>query len=85
MDQQHIIADLETRAKAAGLTMGEACKRADLHPTTFSRWKLSAKNPKPVGANLGSLSRLQEVVVAAERAKPCTRKPADATSDRMVA
>ena len=74
MDQQHIIADLEARAKAAGLTMGEACKRAALHPTTFSRWKLSLRNPSPVGANLGSLSRLQEVVVAAERTARRPRK-----------
>ena len=69
MDQQTIIADLEARARKAGLTIGEACTLADLHPTTFSRWKLSDKNPKPVGANLGSLTRLQAVIVTAERAK----------------
>ncbi|HEX8414799.1 MAG TPA: hypothetical protein VF637_13065 [Sphingomicrobium sp.] len=67
MDQQQIIADLEARAKAAGLTMGEACTRANLHPTTFSRWKLSEKNPEPVGATLSSLNRLQNVISASEQ------------------
>jgi len=68
MEQQQIIADLEARAKAAGLTIGEACRRADLHPTTFSRWKLSEKNRRPVGANLDSISRFRAVVEAAEQA-----------------
>jgi hypothetical protein len=66
MDQQQIIADLERRARSAGLTMGEACSRAKLHPTTFSRWKLSERNPDPVNANLGSLRRLEAVITAAE-------------------
>lgn len=68
MDQQQIIADLETRARAAGLTMGEACSRAELHPTTFSRWKQSERNPNPVGANLASINKLRAVVEAAEQA-----------------
>lgn len=67
MDQQQFIADLEARAKAAGLTIRDACVRADLHPTTFSRWKLTDRNSKPVNANFASLSRLREVVEAAER------------------
>jgi len=70
MDQQQIIADIEARAKAVGLTIGEACNRADLHPTTFSRWKLSEKNPKPVGANLASISRLRDVIEQAETSRP---------------
>lgn len=68
MDQQTIIADLESRAKAAGITIGEACQRANLHPTTFSRWKKSERNPNPVSANLGSLSRLQAVLTDAQAA-----------------
>lgn len=66
MDQQQIIADLEARARAAGLTIGEACSRAELHPTTFSRWKLSERNPSPTGANLASINRLRAVIEAAE-------------------
>lgn len=66
MDQQEIIADLEARAKAAGLTIAEACSRAGLHPTTVSRWKLSERNPRPVGATLASIGRLRGVIEAAE-------------------
>lgn len=69
MDQQQIIADLEARARAAGLTIAEACARAKLHPTTFSRWKASEKNPSPVNANLGSINRLRDVVEEAEQAR----------------
>lgn len=66
MDQQEIIADLEARAKAAGLTIAEACSRAGLHPTTVSRWKLSERNPRPVGATLASIGKLRGVIEAAE-------------------
>ncbi|WP_422057736.1 hypothetical protein [Sphingomonas sp.] len=78
MDQQQIIADLETRARAAGLTMGEACSRAELHPTTFSRWKQSERNPNPVGANLTSINKLKAVVEAAEEAAAAAPSSAEA-------
>lgn len=67
MDQQTIIADLEARAKAAGLAIFEVCKLAGVHPTTFSRWKLSEKNPKPIGATIKSLSALDEALRKIER------------------
>lgn len=76
MDQQEIITDLEGRAKAVGLTIAEVCSRAELHPTTFSRWKLSEKNTKPVGANLASISRLRSVIEEAEAAAASQPKPA---------
>jgi transcriptional regulator with XRE-family HTH domain len=62
MDQQAIIADLEARAKERGLTIQELCSRAGVHPTTFSRWKKSDKNPDPIGATVKLLSRLSEVL-----------------------
>lgn len=62
MDQQTIIADIETRAAAVGLPISEVCKRANLHPTTFSRWKLSEKNSDPIGATIKSLAALDEVL-----------------------
>ena len=68
MDQQTIIAEIEARAKALALPMGEVCRRAGLHPTTFSRWKLSDKNPEPIGATIKSLSALSDVLDAAEAA-----------------
>lgn len=58
MDQQTVIADMEERAKAAGVSMRQVCEKADVHPTTFSRWKLSEKNPEPIGATLASLNKL---------------------------
>lgn len=66
MDQQTIIAELEARAKAVGLRMSEVCRRANVHPTTFSRWKLSDKNADPIGATIKSLSAIDEVLKTAE-------------------
>lgn len=69
MDQQEIIARLEARAKSVGLPMSEACKRAGIHPTTFSRWKLSDRNPAPKGATIMSVSKLEDVIAAHEAAQ----------------
>lgn len=62
MDQQAIIADIEARAQRVGLSISELCRKADVHPTTFSRWKRSDKNPQPVGATIATLSKLQGVL-----------------------
>lgn len=56
MDQQQIIEALEARAKALNVPMGTICTAAGVHPTTFSRWKKSDRNPDPIGASLKSLS-----------------------------
>lgn len=66
MDQQAIIADLEARAAALGLPISEVCRKAGLHPTTFSRWKRSDKNTDPIGATIKSLNALDEVLRRAE-------------------
>ena len=66
MDQQQIIAALEGRAKRLRLPMSEICKRAGIHPTTFSRWKVSDQNLRPINANLGSLSKIEAAISAAE-------------------
>lgn len=42
----------------AGVSINSVCKRAGVHPTTFSRWKKSPKNPDPIGANLHSIGKL---------------------------
>ncbi|MDE2434705.1 MAG: transposase [Sphingomonadales bacterium] len=70
MDQQEIIASLESRARTAGLAMSEVCRRANIHPTTFSRWKQSEKNPDPIGATIKSLSALDDVLKQTEAASP---------------
>ncbi len=58
MDQQSTIREIERRAKAARIPLSELCRRAEIHPTTFFRWKKSPKNPDPVGANFHSIEAL---------------------------
>lgn len=58
MEQEAIVKDLEARAKAAGLSMSELCKLADVWPGTVSRWKPSEKNPEPIGITFKTLSKL---------------------------
>lgn len=58
MDQQEIIAEIESRAARLGLTISKVCEVAGIHATTFSRWKLSERNPEPVGATIKSLNAL---------------------------
>lgn len=69
MDQQSIIASIEDRAKGLGLPMAEVCRRAGIHPTTFSRWKLSGENLDPTGATIKSLTKLEAALFAAETAQ----------------
>lgn len=66
MDQQQIIAQLEARAKALGASISQICEDAGIHPTTFSRWKLSERNPDPVGATMNSLTKLDQALTARE-------------------
>jgi hypothetical protein len=62
MDQQDIISEIEDRAAKLHLSIGELCRQANVHPTTFSRWKKSEKNPDPIGATIKSLSKMIEVL-----------------------
>ncbi len=67
MDQQIIIAVIVSRAKALGLTIGQVCNDAGVHPSTFSRWRKTKKNQNPMDAKLKSLAALDEAVKAHER------------------
>lgn len=62
MDQKEVISQLERRARAAGLTVAALCRRADIAPITFRRWRAGTSDP-------GSrrLARVEEIVLAAER------------------
>lgn len=60
MDQQNIIGEIEQRARALNISISDLCEAADIHPTTFSRWKLSERNPDPIGATLKSLTALTQ-------------------------
>lgn len=58
MNQESVIADIEAKARRAGISINRLCKKADLNPTTFSRWKRSERNPEPIGATLHSIGKL---------------------------
>lgn len=58
MNQQDIIAEIESRAARLKLPISEVCETAGVHPTTFSRWKKSEKNPDPIGATLKTIEAL---------------------------
>lgn len=67
MEQQKIIADFEARATALGMSIGAICEEAGIHRTSFSRWKLSDKNPKPIGLTLHSLNKMNAAFERLER------------------
>jgi transcriptional regulator with XRE-family HTH domain len=69
MDQESVISDIERRAQRAGLSIRLLCERADVHPTTFSRWKRTERNPDPMGASLLAIGRLYDALdtIAAEQ------------------
>lgn len=69
MDQQDIIAQIEERARDAGVSISTVCEEADIHPTTFSRWKKSDRNPDPIGATIKSLSALTDALDRIEARK----------------
>lgn len=69
MDQESVISDIERRAREINVPIRELCRRAELNPTTFSRWKKSERNPEPIGANLHTIGRLYAAIeaIVAER------------------
>lgn len=66
MDQESIIADIEARAWSLGISINSLCKRAGVHPTTFSRWKKSERNPEPIGVTLKTVRKLYSALDAIE-------------------
>lgn len=67
MNQESVIADIEWRARKAGVSIREVCSRAGVHNTTFSRWKKSERNPDPMGASLLAIGRLYSALEIIER------------------
>lgn len=76
MNQETVIADIERRARNAGISIREVCIRAGVHPTTFSRWKRSEKNPEPMGASLHAIGDIYSAIdqLISERARKPRRK-----------
>lgn len=71
MDQQSIIADMDRRARAAGVSMGQVCDAAGVARSTFYRWKRVPENPEPISATLTSLNKLEGALVKFENQIPC--------------
>lgn len=71
MEQQSIVRDIERRAKASRVSIAELCRRAGISPDTFFKWRKTARNPDPVGANLHSVEALYRELgkIEAEDAK----------------
>lgn len=81
MDQQTIIADIEAQARRIGVSMSDVCRRAEIHPTTFSRWKKSERNPEPTGATIKSLTALQAALAALSAEHAGTVPPASSEAE----
>ena len=67
MDQQEIVASFEDRARALGLPIASLCAKAGIAASTFSRWKRSDRNPKPVSMTLSSMGAVERVLADGER------------------
>lgn len=76
MNQESIIADIEGRAWSVGVSVTALCKQAGVHPTTFSRWKKSERNPQPIGATLHSIGKLYDALDQVEKTTRRRRKVA---------
>lgn len=74
MDQQAVIADIERRAFIAGVSISELCRLAGVHPTTFSRWKQSPRNPEPLGATLKTIDKLNKALRKLPQERRAARK-----------
>lgn len=75
MNQESVIADIESRARRAGVSIRALCLRAQVHPVTFSKWKRSARNPDPMSATLNSIGRLYDALqqIEDEHAAECRK------------
>lgn len=77
MDQENLIADIEMRAFCAGISISALCREAGVHPTTFSRWKKSDRNPEPISVTLRSIKKIYDTLAAIEaKSRRRTRKVA---------
>ena len=66
MDQENLIADIEMRAFCAGISISALCREAGVHPTTFSRWEKSDRNPEPISLTLRSIKKIYAALAVAE-------------------
>lgn len=74
MDQQEAIAEIEREARRAGFSIAALCKRADIHPSTYWRWKKTRRNPKPTNASYSAIvslrTTLKEMIAERDAGEP---------------
>lgn len=66
MNQDSVIADIEARAWDVGISINALCRQAGVHPTTFSRWKRSERNPEPLTPTFRTIRKLYDALSAIE-------------------
>jgi predicted transcriptional regulator len=62
MNPIDIVDDLTQRARRAGLSMAEVCRRAGIAESTPSRWKAGTFEPR-----LSVLRKVEDVIAAEEK------------------
>lgn len=61
MEQKAIIEEWERRARAAGISVAELCRRAGIHQPSFCKWKVGEN-----GITLASIHKVDAALSAAE-------------------
>jgi predicted transcriptional regulator len=64
MDTPNLILVTEDRARAAGLSIAEVCRRAGVYQSTWTRWKRGSNAP-----NFGTWNKVLRVIEGAEQAR----------------
>jgi len=62
MNQQSTVRDIEKRAQERRISVPELCRRAGIAVSTFYRWKKTANNPDPKGANMHLIEQLYQAL-----------------------
>ena len=74
MERTLSVGQIEKRARLAGVSVSEVCRRADVHPTTFFRWKRSLRTSDAPAATLRSLTKITAALYAIEAEAKDQRK-----------
>jgi hypothetical protein len=66
MDQQAKVREIEERARRAYSSVRAVCRRANVTPSTFARWKRTDGNPEPTSMTLSTLQRIERALCEIE-------------------
>lgn len=78
--QQQVVSEIEDRAHSLRVSMNFVLQRANVAPSTFTRWKKEPGDPKRVGATMTLVTRLHVALdeIAADMSARAERKAAAA-------